>query len=87
MRPEYCNTFNVTREKRRSPVTLSFAHIYTDHSFSVKGGTLTDVSGKVADEVAGVLLELEDFIALTQMVNRMVSDWDIEPEDPDPDDR
>ena len=78
MKPTFANTFNVSHNKNRSEVSLSFGHIYTDHSFSVKDGVLTDVSAQVADEVASVLLTREGTIALAKLLNKVVAAWDVD---------
>lgn len=78
MKPVFCNTFNVTHNKNKSEVALSFAHIYTDHNFSMQNGSLTDVSAQVADEVASVLLTRDGTVALARLLNRIVSDWGID---------
>ena len=79
MKPVFSNTFNVTRNK--NDVSLSFAHIYTEHTFSVKNGALTDVNAQVADEVASVLLTKEGLVALTRLLNKIMDDWGIEIEE------
>lgn len=78
MKPVFCNTFNVTHNKNKSEVALSFAHIYTDHNFSMQNGSLTDVSAQVADEVASVLLTRDGTVALARLLNRIVTDWGID---------
>lgn len=78
MKPVFCNTFNVTHNKNKSEVALSFAHIYTDHNFSMQNGSLTDVSAQVADEVASVLLTRDGTVALARLLNRIISDWGID---------
>ncbi len=78
MRPVFANTFNVTHNKGKAEVALSFAHIYTDHNFSMKQGTLTDVSAQVADEVASVLITRDGLVALTKLLNRVMDDWGID---------
>ena len=78
MKPVYCNTFNVTSNKSQSEVTLSFAHIYTEHNFSAKNGSLTDVSAQLADEVGCVLMSRDGAIALARLMNKMMKDWGID---------
>ena len=78
MKPIFANTFNVTHNKNKSEVALSFTHIYTEHNFSMKNGTLADVSGQVADEVASVLITREGTIALARLLNKIVTDWGID---------
>ena len=78
MKPVFSNTFNVTHNKNKSEVALSFAHIYTEHNFSMKNGTLTDVSAQVADEVASVLITKDGVVALARLLNKIVSDWGID---------
>lgn len=78
MKPIFSNTFNVTHNKNKSEVALSFAHIYTEHNFSMKNGTLTDVSAQVADEVASVLITKDGVVALARLLNKIVSDWGID---------
>ena len=78
MKPVFANTFNVTHNKGKSEVALSFAHIYTEHNFSMKNGSLTDVSGQVADEVASILITREGTIALARLLNKIVSDWGVD---------
>jgi len=76
MKPVFANTFNVTHNKSKSEVALSFAHIYTEHNFSVTNGALTDVSAQVADEVCSVLLSREGAVALAKLLGKIVSDWE-----------
>lgn len=78
MKPVFANTFNVTHNNNKSEVALSFAHIYTEHNFTVKNGALTDVSGQVADEVASILITKNGTIALAKLLNKIVSDWGID---------
>ena len=81
MKPVFSNTFNVTHNKNKSEVALSFAHIYTEHNFTMKNGSLTDVSGQVVDEVASVLISKESTVALAKLLNKVVRDWGIELEE------
>ncbi len=78
MKPVFSNTFNVTHNKQKSETVLSFAHIYTEHNFSMKSGSLTDVSAQVADEVASVLITRDGTIALAKLLSRVMSDWGID---------
>ncbi len=78
MKPVFSNTFNITHNKNKSEVALSFAHIYTEHNFSMKQGALTDVSAQVADEVASVLITRDGVVALARLLNKVVSDWGID---------
>ena len=78
MKPVFANTFNVTHNKNKSEVALSFAHIYTEHNFNMKGGTLSDVSAQVVDEVASVLITREGTIALAKLLNKIVTDWGVD---------
>ena len=81
MKPVFSNTFNITHSKNKAEVALSFAHIYTEHNFTMKNGALTDVSGQVADEVASVLLTREGTVALSRLLNKIVSDWGVDVEE------
>ena len=78
MKPVFCNTFNITHNKNKSEVAISFTHVYTEHSFAMKNGALTDVSAQVCDDVASVLTTRDGVIALTKLLNRMVSDCGID---------
>ena len=78
MKPVFSNTFNVTANKSKAEVALSFAHIYTEHNFSMKQGTLTDVSAQVADEVASVLITRDGVVALARLLNKVCTDWGID---------
>ncbi len=78
MKPVFSNTFNVTHNKNKSEVALSFAHIYTEHNFTMKDGSLTDVSGQVVDEVASIMMSRESTVALTKLLNKVLKDWGIE---------
>ena len=78
MKPVFSNTFNVTHNKNKSEVAISFSHAYTEHSFSMKNGTLTDVSAQVCDDVASILTTREGLLALTKLLNKVVSDWGID---------
>ena len=76
MKPEFCNTINLTHNKSKSEIVLNFSHMYTEQNFTSKNGALTDVSAQVVEQVASVLLSREGALALTQLMNRIVKDWD-----------
>ena len=76
MKPEYCNTFNLTHNKNKSEIVLNFSHLYTEHNFSSKNGALTDVSAQVVDQIASILISREGIVALTKLLNRVVKDID-----------
>ena len=76
MKPEFCNTINLTHNKKKSEIVLTFSHLYTEHNFTTKNGTLTDVSAQVVEPVASVLLTREGAVALANLMNRIVKDWD-----------
>ncbi len=78
MKPVFCNTFNMTCNKNKSEVALSFAHVYTDHNFSMKNGGLTDVSAQVVDEVASVLLTRDGAVAMAKLLKKVMDDWNID---------
>ncbi len=78
MKPVFCNTFNIAHNKNKSETALSFAHIYTEHNYTMKNGSLTDVSGQVVDEVASVLLTREGTVALAKLLNKVVKNWGID---------
>ncbi len=78
MKPIFANTFNVTSNKSKADIALSFAHIYTEHNFSMKQGALTDVSAQVVDEVASVLITKDGVVALTRLLNKVMADWGID---------
>lgn len=78
MKPIFANTFNVTHNNNKSEVALSFAHIYTEHNFTMKNGSLTDVSAQVADEVASVLITRNGTVALAKLLNKIVGEWGID---------
>ena len=77
MRPVFSNTFNVTHNKNKSETALSFTHVYTEHNFAMKNGSLTDVSAQVCDDVASILLTREGTIALAKLLQRIVGDWGV----------
>ena len=78
MKPVFCNTFNIAHNKAKSETTVSFAHIYTEHNFSTKSGSLTDVSAQVVDEVASVILTREGTVALATLMHKIMNDWGID---------
>ena len=78
MKPVFCNTFNVTHNKAKSEIARSFAHAYTEHNFSMKNGSMTDVSAQLVDEVASVLISREGAVALTKLLNKMMRDWGVD---------
>ena len=71
MKPVYCNTASLSHNAKTGEVSLSFAHIYTEHNLSVAGGGLTDVSAKVAEEEAHVIMSREGFAALKRLVDNV----------------
>ena len=78
MKPVFTNTFHVTHNKNKTEIALSFGHAYTEHNFTMKNGTLTDVSGQVVDEVSSILLSREGAVALSRLLNRVVGEWNTE---------
>lgn len=72
MKPVFSNTFNLTANKSKTEFALSFSHAYTEHNFTMKNGTLTDVSGQVVDEVGSILLTREGMLALSRLLNRVL---------------
>ncbi len=78
MKPVFSNTFNITHNKNKSEIALSFTHVYTEHNFTMKNGSLTDVSGQVCDDVASVLMTREGVIALAKLLNKVMSDWNVD---------
>lgn len=75
MKPVFSNTFNVTHNKSRSEIALSFCHAYTEHTFSMQNGALTDVSAQVVDQVSNILLSREGAVALSRLLDRVVGEW------------
>lgn len=69
MKPVYCNTASITHNQKTGEVSISFAHIYTEHNLSVNGGGITDVSGRVAAEEAHIIMSREGFAALKRLVD------------------
>ena len=83
MRPQFCNTFNVTRNKNGTEVSLNFSHVYTDHNFTFKDGNMTDVSAQLVEPVASVLVSREGAVALAKLLNRVMDDMGISLDDLD----
>jgi hypothetical protein len=73
MKPVFANTFNVTANKNKSEIALSFHHVYTEHSFTAQNGGLTDVSAQVCDEVSSILLSHDGAVALAKLLNKVLS--------------
>ena len=71
MKPVYCNTASLTHNAKTGEVSLSFGHIYTEHNLSVAGNGITDVSAKVAEEEAHVIMSREGFAALKRLVDNV----------------
>lgn len=69
MKPLYCNNTTIDFNGSTGEVSLTFSHIYTDHRFSVNGGGLTDVSARVVDEEAHVIMSRESFLSLKQIMD------------------
>ena len=80
MKPEFCNTINLTHNKNKSEIVLNFSHLYTEHNFTSKNGALTDVSAQVVEPVASVLLSREGALALTRLMNRITKEWEENPD-------
>ena len=78
MKPVFSNTFNVTHNKTKSEVALTFTHVYTEHNFSMQSGQLTDVSAQVCDDVASILLTRDGTVALAKLLYKMVSGWGVD---------
>ncbi|MCF0121160.1 MAG: hypothetical protein HUJ65_05930 [Oscillospiraceae bacterium] len=77
MKPAFSNTFNVSHNKNKSEIALTFSHVYTEHNFSMQGGQLTDVSAQVCDDVSCILLTRDGAVALAKLMNKMVRDWGV----------
>lgn len=71
MKPVYCNNSTVNFNPKTGEVSISFAHIYTAHNLSVSGGGLTDVSAKLVDEEAHVIMSREAFIGLKRVMDNI----------------
>ena len=71
MKPVYCNNSTINYNPKTGEVSLSFSHIYTAHNLSVSGSGLTDVSAKVVDEEAHVIMSREGFAALKRLVDNV----------------
>lgn len=69
MKPLYCNNTTIDCNGSTGEVSLTFSHIYTDHSFRVDGGGLTDVSARVVEEEAHVIMSKESFLSFRQIMN------------------
>lgn len=69
MKPVYCNNVSMSCNPKTGEVSISFAHIYTAHNISVAANGLTDVSGKVAEEEAHVIMTREAFLGLKRVVD------------------
>lgn len=69
MKPLYCNNTTIDCNGSTGEVSLTFSHIYTDHSFRVDGGGLTDVSARVVEEEAHVIMSKESFLSFREIMN------------------
>ena len=69
MKPVYCNTASVTHNRKTNEVAISFSNIYTEHRLSVDGNGITDVSAKVSEEEAHVIMSAESFLALKKLLD------------------
>ena len=69
MKPLYCNNTTIDCNGSTGEVSLTFSHIYTDHNFRVDNSGLTDVSARVIDEEAHVIMSRESFLSLRQIIN------------------
>ena len=69
MKPLYCNNTTIDCNGSTGEVSLTFSHIYTDHSFRVDGSGLTDVSARVVEEEAHVIMSKESFLSFRQIMN------------------
>lgn len=69
MKPIYCNNSTINYNSKTGEVSISFSHIYTAHNLSVSGGGLTDVSAKVVDEEAHVIMSREAFVGLKRVMD------------------
>ena len=71
MKPVYCNTASITHNAKTGEVSLSFSHLYTEHNLSAAAGGLTDVSAKVVEEEAHVIMSKEGFLSLKHLVDNV----------------
>lgn len=71
MKPVYCNTTSVTHNRKTNEVAISFSNIYTEHNLSITGAGITDVSAKVVDEEAHVIMSSESFLAMKKLIDNV----------------
>ncbi len=71
MKPVYCNTVSISNNNKTGEISLSFAHIYSEHKLSVATGTMTDVSMPVVSEEACVVMSRSGFLALKRLVDQV----------------
>ena len=76
MRPVYCNNSTIDYNARTGEVALSFTHIYTEHKLTADGTGLTDVSARVVDESAHVIMSREAFLGLKRVVDNIAAKMD-----------
>lgn len=76
MKPLYCNNTTIDYNASNGEVSLTFSHIYTEHSFTVNSGGLTDVSARVADEEAHVIMSKESFLSLKRIIDTIAEKID-----------
>ena len=73
MKPVYCNNTTINYNPKTGEATLSFSHIYTEHNMSFSGGGLTDVSAKVVEEEAHIIMSREAFLGLKRVMDNIFS--------------
>ncbi len=69
MKPLYCNNTTIDCNGTTGEVSLTFSHIYTDHNFRVDSSGLTDVSARMVEEEAHVIMSRESFLAFKRAVD------------------
>ncbi len=76
MKPVYCNNTAINFNPKTGEATLSFSHIYTEHNMSFSGGGFTDVSAKMVEEEAHVIMSREAFFGLKRAMDKIFQQMD-----------
>ena len=76
MKPVYTNHIHLIRNGKNNEFTLTFSHVYTEHSFTPGDKGLMDVSAPMCEEVGSFIMNREALLALQGLLNKTVRDME-----------
>ena len=74
MLPVYANNVHVTRSAKNNEFTVTFNHIYTEHSLTPGDKGLVGVSAPMCETVGSFVLNRETILMLHGLLSKTVQD-------------